>query len=129
LQRWQRNYGPLPRRFCMVMCPQVEINALGGLPPEVAALTHPKLTCRHFTGCHKPYFVVLFVGEDADQRRSDIQRLLPWSEGYAVSLSEDAMRLDFVEATEGRDDDGRQTTTPRTLQELLQTGELISILA
>jgi hypothetical protein len=70
LKRWQRNYGELPHSFCMVMCPQVEINALGGLPSRAAALTHPKLSCRHFTGCHKPYFVVIFMGEDADEQRA-----------------------------------------------------------
>ena len=32
LDRWQRNYGKLPARFIMVLCPKVEVNAIGGLP-------------------------------------------------------------------------------------------------
>jgi hypothetical protein len=127
LKRWQRNYGELPHSFCMVMCPQVEINALGGLPSRAAALTHPKLSCRHFTGCHKPYFVVIFMGEDADEQRAEVQALLPWSEGYQVEIREDAIRLNFADAVEDLGDEAANVTS-RTLQDLLATGELIKIL-
>jgi hypothetical protein len=129
LRRWQRNYGELPQRFVMVMCPQVEINALGGLPDRVSALTDPKLTCRHFTGCHKPYFVVIFTGENAAQRRAEIQELLPWSEGYEVEITEDAIHLCFAEATEELGEPATGATPVRTVQELLESGELVSILA
>ena len=110
------------------MCPQVEINAMGGLPAKAYELTDPRLRCRHFTGCHKPYFVVILTGDDADRRREEIQRLLSWSEGYEVELTAQAIHLKFADATEdlGTKDDG--TPTQRTLQQLLQTGELISIL-
>jgi len=129
LKRWQRNYGELPHRFFMVMCPQVEVNAMGGLPLEVHALTDAKLTCRHFTGCHKPYLVIIFTAEDGDERRAAVQRELPWSEGYQVDLTESAVRLTFADATEELEGGERPAVRQRTLQELLKTGELVSVLA
>ncbi len=129
LGRWQRARGILPSRFYIVMCPQVEVNAAGGLPPRVIELTDPRLRCHHFTGCHKPYFVVFFFGEDADARRAEVQSLLAWSEGYGVEIDADVVRLDFVDATEDADDDSRDDApSPRTLRELLATGEIVSIL-
>ena len=66
LSRWQRSQDGLPDRFFMVMCPQVEVNARGGLPPRVVEMTDPRLRCKHFTGCQRPYFVVLFGTEGGD---------------------------------------------------------------
>ena len=129
LERWQRAHGNLPERFYMVMCPQVEVNARGGLPSEVYELTDPRLRCRHFTGCHKPYFVVIFSGEDADERRRRVQELLSWSEGYGVHIREDAIELSFADATEDLEDETNPPAPRRSLQELLATGELVSILA
>ncbi len=128
LNRWQREHGELPARFHMAMCPQVEVNAMGGLPSRVHELTDPRLTCRHFTGCHKPYLVVIFVGDDADSRRQQAQELLSWSEGYAVEKTESAVQLTFAGCTEEveRDEDPRPSS--RRLQELLESGELIRIL-
>ncbi len=128
LKRWQRAHGSLPHSFYAVMCPQVEINAMGGLPAKVYELTDPRLRCRHFTGCHKPYLVVLLTGEDADQRRVEIQSQLSWSEGYQVVIAQDAVRLQFSEATEDLADDLGNIAPQRTVQELLRTGELVSIL-
>lgn len=130
LGRWQRAHGELPDRFYVVMCPQVEVNAAGGLPSRVIELTDPRLRCHHFTGCHKPYFVVFFVGEDADRSRAEVQGLLAWSEGYRVDIGKDAVRLTFVEATEDIDDEEREADRPasRTLRELISTGEIVSIL-
>ncbi len=128
LNRWQREHGELPARFHMAMCPQVEINAMGGLPSRVRELTDPRLTCRHFTGCHKPYLVVIFVGEDADARRQQAQELLSWSEGYAVEKTESAVQLTFAGCTEEVDHAEDPRPNARRLQELLESGELIRIL-
>jgi len=100
LNRWQRNYGKLPSRFVMVACPQVEINAMGGLPFRVSELTDSRVRIKHFTGCHRPYLVILLLGEDADVRREEIQKYLPWSEGYHVDLMDGMTRLQFIEAIE-----------------------------
>lgn len=129
LNRWQRNYGELPARFSLVICPQVEINAIGGLPPQVQELTDPKLRCRHFTGCNKPYFVVIFTGTDADTRRAEAQRYLPWSEGYSTEIGQDAVKMILREAVEDVEEETQTPTTGRSLRQLLESGELISILA
>jgi hypothetical protein len=100
LERWQRNHGRLPDRFILVACPQVEVNALGGLPARVRELTSPRLRFQHFTGCHKPYLVILLVGEEASARREKVQELLAWSEGYQVERQDSTTRLRFIEAVE-----------------------------
>jgi hypothetical protein len=104
LAGWQRNHGRLPDRFVLVACPQVEINVQGGLPMRVRELTNPRLRFQHFTGCHKPYLVILLVGEDAGARREELQKMLSWSEGYQVEHGDKTMRLRFIEAIEERDD-------------------------
>lgn len=103
LNRWQRNRGSLPSQFVLVACPQVEVNANGGLPPRVRELTDSRVRIQHFTGCHKPYLVILLLGEDAEARREEIQNLLAWSEGYEVELSEGTTRLRFIDAVEEND--------------------------
>jgi hypothetical protein len=128
IKRWEREYGELRRSFEMVICPQVEINAIGGLPAEVIELTDPRLRCRHFTGCHKPYFVAFFAGEDAAVRRAKVQTLLPWSEGYAVEVDDEAVTLRFVDCSEDVESEGDPARGVRTLRELLQTGELVSVM-
>jgi hypothetical protein len=105
LNRWARELGGLPRRFVLVACPKVEINAIGGLPSRVRELTTPRHRLQHFTGCHKPYLVILLEGEDADARRDEIQKWLSWSEGYQVEYADGLPRLHFVEAIEERDDE------------------------
>jgi hypothetical protein len=104
LARWQRNHGRLPDRFVLVACPQVEINVLGGLPVPVRELTSPRLRFQHFTGCHKPYLVMLLFGEDAGARREAVQKMLSWSEGYQVECEDRTVRLRFIEAIEERED-------------------------
>ena len=128
LNRWEREHGELPARFHMAMCPQVEVNAMGGLPTKVHELTDPRLTCRHFTGCHKPYLVVIFLGDDADARRRQAQELLSWSEGYAVQKTGPVVKLTFAGCSEEVDQDDGMRPDPRRLQELLKSGELIRIL-
>jgi hypothetical protein len=129
LKRWQRHHGALPREFSLVMCPQVELNAMGGLPDRVTELTDPRLRCRYFTGCHRPYFVVIFDGDDAETRRAEVQEVLSWSEGYRVQIEAECVVLHFMDATEDFHDEAPQTHRPRTLQDLLASGDLIRILA
>ncbi len=105
LERWRRNCRERPNRFVMVLCPQVEVHATGGLPGRVRELTNPRLRYLHFTGCHKPYVVLFHTGADADAWRSEVQQLLSWSEGYEAELSDGITRLKFIEAVEERDDE------------------------
>ena len=58
-----------------------------------------------------------------------MQALLPWSEGYAVQLTPDAVRLRFLQATEEMDEEAEGPSFRTRLQGLLQSGDLISILA
>lgn len=103
LDRWRRNYGKLPDRFTMVMCPKVEVNAIGGLPAGVVQRTNPRLRMQHFTGCHKPYLVLFHAGENAEEWRNEVQGLLSWSEGYAAESVDGVTRLRFIEAVEELD--------------------------
>ena len=103
LDRWRRNYGELPHQFVMVLCPQVEINAIGGLPRRIRELTNPRFRMQHFTGCHKPYMVLIHAGETADAWREEVQTLLSWSEGYQVEITEEMTRLRFIDAVEEQD--------------------------
>ncbi len=105
LERWRRNGGELPIRFVMVVCPQVEINAMGGLPRQVKELTNPRLRFLHFTGCSKPYLVLVYSGDGADEWRAQVQRFLSWSEGYQAKLVAGMAHLKFIEAVEELDDD------------------------
>lgn len=105
LERWWRNGGELPTRFVMVVCPLVEINAMGGLPRRVRELTNPRLRFLHFTGCSKPYLVLLYCGGDAEGWRTEVQQLLSWSEGYQAKLMGGMAHLKFIEAVEELDDD------------------------
>jgi hypothetical protein len=105
LNRYQRNYGNLSSQFSLIACPQVEINAMGGLPASVRKHTDARNRIRHFTGCNKPYLVILLPGEDAENRREQIQKSLSWSEGYEVKLMNGTTQLRFVGATEELDDE------------------------
>lgn len=127
LQRWLRAHPDLPERFQLVMCPVAEINAYGGIPARVHELTDPRLTCRHFTGCSRPYYALLFTGADADARRAEIQRLLPWSEAYAVSVGADRVCLDLLDATEEIAELERRDPASR-LTSLLESMDLLKIM-
>lgn len=104
VNRWVREQGRLPPQFVLIACPNVEINANGGLPIRVRELTNPRHRLQHFTGCHKPYLVIFLEGEDAEARRDEIQKWLAWSEGYQVDCTDTgAPRLHFIEAIEELD--------------------------
>jgi hypothetical protein len=104
LNRWQRNYGSLPSQFMLVACPQVEVNAVGGLPARVRELTDSRVRLLHFTGCHKPYLIILLFGDDAEARRAEIQSWLAWSEGYQVQVRDGLIHLRFIDAIEEIDE-------------------------
>ena len=104
LGRWRRRSGELPARFVMVICPQIEVDAMGGLPDRVRELTNPRLRFLHFTGCHKPFVVLLCVDDDAEQWRTTVQPLLSWSESYQTEMKTGKTCLTFIEAIEERDD-------------------------
>lgn len=103
IKRWQRNYGRLPSQFVLVTCPQVEVNAIGGLPSRVRELTNARVRIQHFTGCHKPYLVIFLLDEYAEFRREEIQKSLSWSEGYHVEIKNNMTQLRFIEAIEEND--------------------------
>jgi hypothetical protein len=115
LERWQSNQGDLPPRFVMVLCPKVEIDARGGLPSRVRELTNPRRRFLHFTGCHKPYVVLLHAGEDTEVWRAEVQRWLSWSESYQASLAAGIARLRFIDAVEEPDNDCTAQTTHATV--------------
>lgn len=105
LNRWQRNYGSLPSSFMLVACPHVEVNAIGGLPSRVRELTDSRVRLLHFTGCHKPYLIILLLGDDAEACRAEIQKKLSWSESYEVEFKDRMTQLRFIEAIEEYDAD------------------------
>jgi hypothetical protein len=111
LERWQRNYGDLPSQFRLIACPQVEVNAVGGLPERVRELTDSRVRLLHFTGCHKPYLILLLFGDDAETRRAEIQQWLAWSEGYQLEVSEEVIRLQFIDAIEEIDADEKDAAS------------------
>ncbi|HEY9199318.1 MAG TPA: hypothetical protein VIR60_08125 [Gammaproteobacteria bacterium] len=127
LKRWLRAHPELPGQFQLVMCPVAEVNAYGGLPARIHELTDPRLTCQHFTGCSRPYYATIFTGGDAQTRCAEIQTLLPWSEAYAVTVDDERVRLELVDATE--DIDGLERREPaRRFTELLESGELLKVM-
>jgi hypothetical protein len=101
LERWQRNGGAPPARFALVICPLVEVLARGGLPDRVIERTTPRLRFHHFTGCHKPFVVLLHdSGEDDEAWCREVQQELAWSESYRAEFGAGVLRLQFVEAVE-----------------------------
>jgi hypothetical protein len=105
LASWQRNYGALPDTFSLIACPQAEINANGGLPSPVIALTDARVRIKQFTSCHRLYLVILIMGEQVAIRRQQIQQYLSWSEAYDVVRDDGVLRLRFIEAVEESDCD------------------------
>lgn len=127
LDRWEREFGALPDTFCVVMCPQVEINSRGGLPDGVYEYIDPKLTCRQFTGCHKPYFFAIFLGANAMQSCIEVQESLAWSEAYQVTCKADRLILQYLGSTEDLEEE-TVNANPGRLKELVSSGQIIRIL-
>lgn len=127
LKRWLRAHPDLPEHFYLVMCPVAELNAYGNLSARIHELTDPRLSCRHFTGCSRPYYAMIFTGADAERRRAEIQTLLPWSEAYAVAIDAEHVHLELIDATEDIDGLELREPAPR-FAELLESGELLKIM-
>lgn len=129
LGRWHREHSGLRSGFFLLLCPRVEVNALGGLPGDVLDLTDPRQRLTHFTGCQRPYMALMLAGEDADQRRARIHELLPWSESYWVEIDEASIRLSFIDATEELvDQPGERMQSPRRFHDLCSSGEITGLL-
>lgn len=125
LQRAQREGGALPQRFRMSMCPWGEHNAMGKARAPVQAVIDPRLRIVHFTGCSRPYLVVLFVGEDADRDQNVMMQRLPWSEHYEVRIDgKGSISLRFLGCTEEPEEENVTEQRARNLQELFHSGAL-----
>jgi hypothetical protein len=72
--------------------------------------------------------VVIFAGEDARTCQHAVQEQLPWSESYEAQITATALRLTFSGASEDLEEDSCGKRPQRTLQELLERGDLVSIL-
>lgn len=106
LERWQRSGATPPARFALVICPLVEVLARGGLPDHVIERTTPRLRFHHFTGCHKPFVVLIHDGGDAEAWCHEVQEELAWSESYSAEFREGMLRLQFIDAIEEPEDEG-----------------------
>ena len=100
LERWRRSAATLPSRFVLVICPLVEVLARGGLPERVIELTDPRLRFQHFTGCHRPYVILIHAGADTGSWITAVQQQLAWSESYRAEFLDGALRLQFLNAVE-----------------------------
>jgi hypothetical protein len=101
LERWRRSSGELPARFALVICPLVEVHARSGyLPERVVELTDPRLRFQHFTGCHKPFVVLIHDVGDTEAWRSQLQEQLAWSESYQAEVRDGVLRMQFLAAVE-----------------------------
>ena len=77
---------------------------MGGLPERVRMLTNARQRIQHFTGCHKPYLVLINHDEDTEAWREEVQGQLPWSEAYHTEIAHDMIRLEFIDAIEDLED-------------------------
>jgi len=95
--------GDWPGHFLLSLCPWGERNALGGTPTPLQEVMDPRLRLVHFTGCGRPYWVILFIGEDAAARQRIAMQYLPWSEHFAVTCHDGEAVLEFLGCTEDID--------------------------
>jgi hypothetical protein len=124
IQRAEREGGALPARFHMSMCPWGERNAVHGGAMEWHDVMDPRYRLVHFTGCGRPYLVVLLVGEGAEQRQRKAAQYLPWSEHFQVEIGDERIRLRFLSESEQPEIEPPEPLTERSLRELFRTGEL-----
>lgn len=124
IQRAERQGGVLPEEFFMSLCPWGERNAVGGGTVELRDVMDPRFRLVHFTGCGRPYLVVILTGDDAVKRQQIAMRHLPWSEHYQARLHEGVIQLAFVAEVEEPEIESSDTPGERTLVKLFQAGEL-----
>jgi hypothetical protein len=122
LNRAQRDAWALPGQFRLSICPWGERNILGGTPTQVQEVINPRLRLVHFTGCGRPYLLILFVGEDAAAHQQIAMQYLPWSEHFSVTCHDNEAALDYHGSTEEIND--ASSGDVRTLRELLGQGAL-----
>ena len=125
LQRAQREGGALPQQFHLSMCPWGERNALGEARGRIQAVIDPRFRIVHFTGCSRPYLVVLLVGADAPRDQEVMIKCMPWSEHYAVQLdATGTITLHFIGCTEEPEEASSDEPESRNLQDLFHAGAL-----
>ena len=95
-----REGGALPKQFWFTACPWGERNALGGTPEPVQEIIDPRFRIVHFTGCGRPYLVILFLGTDAAMRQQTAMVHLPWSKHFVVTCNEGEAILKYLGCTE-----------------------------
>ena len=98
---------------------------MGDALAPVQAVIDPRLRIVHFTGCSRPYLVVLFVGKEAARDQQVIMRHLPWSEHYDVEVDgEGTVLLRFLGCTEEPEEENAGEQPTRNLHELFRSGAL-----
>lgn len=122
LNRALREKGDPPEQFWLSVCPWGERNALGGTPIQLQEVMDPRFRLVHFTGCGRPYLVILFIGEDAESRQQAAMPHLPWSEHFLVTCRDGLATLKYLSYTENVEVE--QEPKARTLWELLHHGDL-----
>jgi len=124
LARMRHEGGDLPEHFLLSFCPWGERNAIGGTPEQLREVMDPRFRLVHFTGCSRPYWVILFIGEAAAARQQLAMRHLPWSEHFTVVCRDSGAILEYLGCTEEVSVD--YESDPHTLRELLSQGRLVS---
>jgi len=122
--RAEHEGAALPEAFHISMCPWGEHNTVRGSAEHWHDVMDPRFRLVHFTGCGRPYLVVMFIGEEARRRQTVAARHLPWSEHYRVELDAQTARLHFLGESEEPEVEAAEPLPERTLMTLFRTGEL-----
>ncbi|MCB1875204.1 MAG: hypothetical protein KDH88_04440 [Chromatiales bacterium] len=118
LERVVDQGGELPERFRISFFPWGEHNAMGGTPEEVREVMDPRLRLVHFTGCGRPYLVVIFIGEKAENDQAVARCQLPWSEHFLGMREGGKLTLEFLGETEELETATEPEVAARTLRSL-----------
>ena len=124
IERAEREGGALPEEFFLSLCPWGERNAVSGGAVELRDVMDPRFRLVHFTGCGKPYLVVVLTGDDAANRQQIAMKYLPWSEHYRACLRGGIIEMVFVAEVEQPEIDSSEELEERRLVQLFQAGEL-----
>jgi len=124
IERAEREGGDLPESFFVSLCPWGERNAVGRGAVELRDVMDPRFRLVHFTGCGRPYLVVVLTGDDAAKRQQIAMKYLPWSEHYRARLRGGVIELVFVAEVEEPEIDSSDQWGERRLVQLFQSGEL-----
>ncbi len=124
IERAEREGGALPDSFFLSLCPWGERNVVDSGADELRDVMDPRFRLVHFTGCGRPYLVVVLTGEDAAKRQQIAMKYLPWSEHYRVCISGSVIELEFVAEVEEPEVDSGEQVGERRLVQLFESGEL-----